>query len=53
MTNPEDGLWGLVTENGTWNGMVAEAADGRAEIIISDILTPFIRNQATSLNLPW
>lgn len=44
--NPPDGLWGKISENGAWNGMVNEVANGRADIIMSDIIMPFIRHQA-------
>ena len=45
VTNPIDGSWGRLSDNGTWNGLTGEAAKGSAEIILSGVYYTWARSQ--------
>ncbi len=45
IVNPPDMLWGNIKDDGTWSGMVWEAAKGAVDFIISDIFITYTRHQ--------
>ena len=48
--NPPDGQWGLIDEDGRWNGKIGMAARGEVDFIMGDILMSFNRFQVISVN---
>ena len=47
IVNPEDGKWGHIEADGTWSGLVAEAAFARVDFVICDIFLVYSRWQVT------
>ena len=45
ISNPADGKWGHIEADGTWSGLVAEAAFGRVDFVICDIFIVYSRVQ--------
>ena len=45
VVNPPDGQWGLINEDGQWNGKIGMAARGEVDFIMGDILMSFNRFQ--------
>ena len=45
IVNPADGKWGHIEEDGTWSGVVADAADGSVDFVISDVFIIYLRQQ--------
>ena len=43
--NPADGKWGHIEADGTWSGLVAEAASGAVDFVICDIFIVYSRIQ--------
>ena len=45
IVNPADGKWGHIEADGTWSGLVAEAALGKVDFVICDIFIVYSRVQ--------
>ncbi len=45
IVNPPDGLWGNIKSDGTWSGLVWEAARGAVDFVMSDVFISFPRSQ--------
>lgn len=45
IASPEDGKWGIITENGTWAGMIGYVAAGEADLAMADVMVKFDRCQ--------
>ena len=45
IVNPEDGKWGHIEADGTWSGLVFEAAIGRVDFVICDMFIVYSRQQ--------
>ena len=43
--NPEDGKWGHVETDGTWSGVVGDAAKGIFDFVICDVFIIYSRQQ--------
>ena len=43
--NPEDGKWGHVETDGTWSGIVGDAAKGIFDFVICDVFIIYSRQQ--------
>ena len=45
VVNPADGKWGHIEADGTWSGLVADAATGSVDFVISDVFVIYLRQQ--------
>ncbi len=45
IVNPADGKWGHIEADGTWSGLVAEAANGNVDFVICDVFIVYSRAQ--------
>ena len=45
IVNPADGKWGHIEADGTWSGLVADAADGSVDFVIADVFIIYLRQQ--------
>ncbi|XP_052800896.1 glutamate receptor ionotropic, NMDA 2B-like [Mya arenaria] len=48
-----DGQWGIPDENGTWNGLVKEILDDKADMILTAFVINKVRNTAIDLSSPF
>ncbi|KAL3205184.1 hypothetical protein MRX96_040853 [Rhipicephalus microplus] len=48
----EDGTWG-VKDNGTWNGLIAELLEGKADIVVTSIKINSDRQMAVDFTVPF
>lgn len=48
LVNPADGKWGHIEVDGTWSGLVAEAATGSVDFVVSDMFIVYGRVQVSS-----
>ncbi len=53
IVNPEDGLWGHIEADGTWSGLVWEAASGAVDFVICDIFIVYSRQQVFDGTIPF
>lgn len=49
----EDGAYGFVNENGTWNGMIGQLVNKRADFAIADLTITDQRKQAVDFTEPF
>ncbi|XP_054718557.1 glutamate receptor ionotropic, NMDA 2B-like [Uloborus diversus] len=49
----EDGAWGVVNANGTWNGLVADLLNHKADIVVTSIKINSDRQQAVDFTVPF
>jgi hypothetical protein len=47
IVNPADGKWGHIEADGTWSGLVAQAAFGEVDFVICDMFIIYSRQQVT------
>ncbi|KAG8193277.1 hypothetical protein JTE90_027021 [Oedothorax gibbosus] len=49
----EDGTWGVLSQNGTWNGLIAELLQQKAEIVVTSIKINSERQTAADFTVPF
>nr|XP_042902970.1 glutamate receptor ionotropic, NMDA 2B isoform X1 [Parasteatoda tepidariorum] len=49
----EDGKWGVLNQNGTWNGLIAELLNQKAEIVVTSIKINSERQMAVDFTVPF
>nr|XP_042903924.1 glutamate receptor ionotropic, NMDA 2B-like [Parasteatoda tepidariorum] len=49
----EDGAWGVITANGTWNGLIAEILSNKADIVVTSIKINSDRQKAVDFTVPF
>ncbi|KAF8778339.1 Glutamate receptor ionotropic like protein [Argiope bruennichi] len=49
----EDGTWGVLSQNGTWNGLIAELLNQKAEIVVTSIKINSERQTAVDFTVPF
>ncbi|XP_059088023.1 glutamate receptor ionotropic, NMDA 2D-like isoform X1 [Tigriopus californicus] len=53
LVNPADGNWGHIEMDGTWSGLVAEAAMGSVDFVICDMFIVYGRVQVFDATIPF
>ncbi|XP_078383275.1 glutamate receptor ionotropic, kainate 2-like isoform X2 [Oculina patagonica] len=48
-----DGMYGAETENGTWNGMIGELLNKRADMIVADLTITERREKVVDFSVPY
>ncbi|KAG8193265.1 hypothetical protein JTE90_027009 [Oedothorax gibbosus] len=49
----EDGAWGVVNMNGTWNGLIAEILNNKADIVVTSIKINSDRQTVVDFTVPF
>ncbi|XP_054718947.1 glutamate receptor ionotropic, NMDA 2B-like [Uloborus diversus] len=49
----EDGTWGVLSQNGTWNGLIAELLQHKADIVVTSIKINSERQTAADFTVPF
>ncbi|GIY36516.1 glutamate receptor ionotropic, NMDA 2B [Caerostris darwini] len=49
----EDGAWGVVNANGTWNGLIAEILQNKADLIVTSIKINSDRQTVVDFTVPF
>ncbi|GIY32280.1 glutamate receptor ionotropic, NMDA 2D [Caerostris darwini] len=49
----EDGTWGVLSQNGTWNGLISELLNQKAEIVVTSIKINSERQTAADFTVPF
>ncbi|XP_055944926.1 glutamate receptor ionotropic, NMDA 2B-like [Argiope bruennichi] len=49
----EDGAWGVVNANGTWNGLIAEILNNKADLVVTSIKINSDRQTVVDFTVPF
>jgi hypothetical protein len=49
---PADNAWGSLTQNGSWNGMIAMILKGEAEIAVAEFTMTALRAEVVDFTIP-